>query len=245
MQVDLFISDLHLKQEQPDTIELFLLFLEEQAPRASNLYILGDLFDTWIGDDDTTDPIPKIAAALRTLSNNGTHIFLQHGNRDFLLGDNFMTTTGCTLLPDFHTIDLAGTPTLLMHGDLLCTDDTEYQQARTFLRSEAFIHDFLSKPLETRRDIAADYRKQSGEATSLKANDIMDVNQKTVATTMQQQGVLRLIHGHTHRPKTHGFELNGQFAQRIVLSEWHHNQGSALHVIGDTFTSNNWSPKRG
>ncbi|VAX08056.1 UDP-2,3-diacylglucosamine diphosphatase [hydrothermal vent metagenome] len=236
LQINLFISDLHLKQEQPDTIELFLRFLQQQASTADNLYILGDLFDTWVGDDDTATPVPEITTALRELADKGTRIFLQHGNRDFLLGDEFMAATGCALLPDPHCIDLAGIPTLLMHGDLLCTDDTEYQQARIFLRGEAFTQDFLSKDIATRKGIAADYRKRSGEVTSIKTDGIMDVNQETVVTTMRQYGVLRLIHGHTHRPGIHDFDLDGQPAQRIVLSEWHHDHSAALQVTGNSFT---------
>ena len=230
LPINLFISDLHLSQEQPGTTRLFLHFLQQQAPQADNLYILGDLFDTWVGDDDTAPPIPSIIAGLKQLSESGTKILVQAGNRDFLLGEDFATATGSRLLPDIYTIELEGIPTLLMHGDLLCTDDKEYQQARTMLRSNAFASDFLAKTLEERRAIAANYRKRSGEATSLKADGIMDVNAKAVTEIMQQNRALQLIHGHTHRPKFHTFELDGRAAQRIVLSEWHENSGSALQV---------------
>lgn len=234
--INLFISDLHLSQEQPDTVRLFLHFLQQHAPQASSLYILGDLFDTWIGDDDIAPPIPSITAALKQLSTSGTNIYIQPGNRDFFLGEIFMSATGCQLLPDIYITELAGTPTLLMHGDLLCTDDEEYQQARRMLRSEAFASDFLTKNIEERRAIAAGYRQRSGEATSLKADEIMDVNQKTVEETMRQNGVLRLIHGHTHRPGFHDFKLDNKTAQRIVLSEWHANYGAALQITGSNIS---------
>jgi len=230
LPINLFISDLHLSQEQPGTVGLFLHFLQQQAPQAESLYILGDLFDTWVGDDDTTPPIPSIIAALKQLSKTGTKIFIQPGNRDFLLGQDFMSATGSTLLPDTYVIELEGIPTLLMHGDLLCTDDKEYQQARIMLRSKAFAQDFLSKTITDRRTIAASYRQRSGEATSLKADGIMDVNLETVIKIMQKNGTLRLIHGHTHRPGLHDFTLDGKTAQRIVLSEWHEHNGAALQI---------------
>ncbi len=230
LPINLFISDLHLSQEQPGTTRLFLHFLQQHAPQADSLYILGDLFDTWVGDDDSAPPIPSILAGLKQLSESGTKIYVQAGNRDFLLGADFAAATGSTLLPEFHIIELEGTPTLLMHGDLLCTDDTEYQQARLMLRSDAFASDFLSKTIEERRTIAADYRKRSGEATSLKAEGIMDVNKETVTEIMQQNNVLQLIHGHTHRPGFHEFELDGRAACRMVLSEWHKESGSALRI---------------
>ncbi|MFC1602473.1 UDP-2,3-diacylglucosamine diphosphatase [Pseudomonadota bacterium] len=235
--MNLFISDLHLSQEQPGTVRLFLHFLQQHAPQADNLYILGDLFDTWVGDDDSAPPIPSITAALKQLSTAGTNILIQPGNRDFLLGEAFMSATGCSLLPDIYVTELAGTPTLLMHGDLLCTDDEEYQQARKMLRSDAFARDFLSKTIEERRAIAAGYRQRSGEATALKADDIMDVNHEAIAETMRENGVLRLIHGHTHRPGFHDFKLDGEAAQRIVLSEWHENHGAALRITGSNIIS--------
>jgi len=230
LPINLFISDLHLSQEQPGTIRLFLRFLQQQAPQADNLYILGDLFDSWIGDDDSTPPIPSILTGLKQLSASGTQIQIQAGNRDFLLGERFAAATGSSLLPETHVIELEGVRTLLMHGDLLCTDDKEYQQARITLRSSAFASDFLARPIEERRTIAADYRKRSGEVTSLKADEIMDVNSEAVAEIMRQNGALQLIHGHTHRPKFHTFELDGRAARRIVLSEWHRDSGSALQV---------------
>lgn len=243
MAESLFISDLHLSQEQPATVRLFLQFLEGRATQADCLYILGDLFDTWVGDDDNSPPIPEIIGVLRQLTDGGTQVFIQHGNRDFLLGEGFMAATGCRLLPDPYLVDLAGIPTLLMHGDLLCTDDLEYQQARVMLRSEAFIREFLSHSVEQRIIIAADYRKRSGEVTSLKAEEIMDINQETVINTMREQKATRLIHGHTHRQGIHDFDLDGTPAQRIVLSEWHPEGGAVLSITGTTISTEAVTPK--
>jgi UDP-2,3-diacylglucosamine hydrolase len=229
----LFISDLHLSRGQPVTVELFLQFLDKRASRAKRLYILGDLFDAWVGDDDVTPPIPQVTNALRKLTRAGTQVYIQHGNRDFLMGEAFMAATGCQLLPDPYLMDLFGTPTLLMHGDLLCSDDLEYQQTRKRLRSEAFIREFLSHSVEERITIAAEYRKRSGEVTSLKAEEIMDVNQETVVRVMQEQGAMRLIHGHTHRPGIHALNLDGKPAQRIVLSDWHPDRGSVLSITNN------------
>jgi len=218
-------------------VRLFLHFLQRDIHQTDNLYILGDLFDTWVGDDDTAPPIPEIISGLKQCSKSGTNIFIQPGNRDFLLGKAFASATGCTLLPDIYLIELEGTPTLLMHGDLLCTDDKAYQQARLMLRSKAFAQDFLSKPLKERRAIAADYRQRSGEATSLKAADIMDVSHKTVVELMQENEVLHLIHGHTHRPAVHNFKLNGKTAQRVVLPEWHKHRATALEIANGNIIS--------
>ncbi|MCP4994067.1 MAG: UDP-2,3-diacylglucosamine diphosphatase [Gammaproteobacteria bacterium] len=228
MSETLFISDLHLSPEHPETIDLFLRFLAERANQADSLYILGDLFDAWIGDDFNQPPIPELLASIRQLSDQGVELYFMHGNRDFLIGEGFATNTGCRLLNDPTVIDLYGTPTLLMHGDLLCTDDIEYQKARIMLRNPAFIAQLLSKSIPERLAIAADYRKQSGEAISNKAADIMDVNQQAVEQMMIKQGVARLIHGHTHRPDCHDFDLQGEPAQRMVLPEWHEDSAGFL-----------------
>jgi len=233
----LLISDLHLSGERPQTIDLFLRFLEERAIHARRLYILGDLFDAWIGDDALPPPIPTIIEALRRLSDNGTRIFLQHGNRDFLIGEAFATATGCELLGDPVTVELGATPTLLMHGDLLCTDDHDYQKARQFLRSPAFIEDLLSKSIGERLALAAEYRKRSGEATAALSAEIMDVNQATVEQYMREAGVTQLIHGHTHRPGIHRFDLDGVPALRLVLAEWHEEQGQYLRVNAEGIES--------
>lgn len=229
MSENFFISDLHLSPERPGTNRLFHNFLQNRARGASALYILGDLFDSWVGDDDSSELADQVRQALQELTPH-TETFIQHGNRDFLIGEQFLADTGARLLEEETMIDLAGTPTLLMHGDLLCTDDVDYQQARSLLRSPAFIQDFLAKTLEERSIIVAEYRRRSGEAISMKAEDIMDVNQDAVAATMLRHGAKRLIHGHTHRPGTHEFQLDGQNAERIVLAEWHENRGEALVI---------------
>ncbi len=229
----LFISDLHLSPEQPQVVDAFIDFTRQRAPRAEALYILGDLFDAWIGDDNDQLPYPAIRDALAALSQQGTVIYIQHGNRDFLLGETFCNQCGTELIGEEHVIDLYGQRTLLMHGDTLCTDDIAYQQARQQLRDPAFIAGFLSKSLDERRVITAEYRKMSGEATSLLADDIMDVNQQAVIDVMQKHQVSRLIHGHTHRQAIHHFEIDGQAAERIVLGEWHADHGMLLSATPD------------
>ena len=229
MPQSLFISDLHLSPDRPGTLELFLHFLGERARQASALYILGDLFDSWIGDDDHSEMADRVRQALRDLSAH-TPVHLQHGNRDFLIGQAFLADTGADLMEEETLVSLEGIPTLLMHGDLLCTDDLDYQQARQMLRSPAFIEDFLAKSLAERSAIVAEYRRMSGEAISMKAEDIMDVNPRTVADFMRKHGATHLIHGHTHRPGLHEFSLDGQPARRIVLAEWHEDRGEVLRV---------------
>lgn len=230
----LIISDLHLSQQRPGTVALFLRFLQERARGSGALYILGDLFDAWIGDDNALPPAPEIIAALRRFTDGGGQLFVMHGNRDFLLGDAFAQATGCQLLPDPFVADLDGQRTLLMHGDLLCSDDTEYQQARQLLRSPEFIHDFIARPIEERVRLAAEYRRRSGEVTSLKSADIMDVNQQTVEHYLREHQVSRLIHGHTHRPAVHEFQLDGETARRYVLEDWHEKAASYLRISGGT-----------
>jgi len=229
----LLISDLHLSQERPATVGLFLRFLREQAATAGALYILGDLFDAWIGDDNDSPALAQIIQSMRHLSASGCQLLVMHGNRDFLIGERFADETGCVLLPDPHIATLGGIRTLLMHGDLLCSDDLEYQEARKLLRSPAFIQDFLSRPIEQRIQLAAEYRKRSGEVVSLKPADIMDVNQDTVERYMREHGVHRLVHGHTHRPALHQFELDGEPAERFVLQDWHEHEGACLRIAED------------
>ena len=229
----LFISDLHLSPEQPQVVDAFIDFILDRAPDAEALYILGDLFDAWIGDDNDQSPYPAIRDALAALSRQGTTVYLQHGNRDFLLGETFCNQCGAELIGEEHVIDLYGQRTLLMHGDTLCTGDIAYQQARLQLRNPAFIAGFLAKSLDERKVITAEYRKMSGEATSLLADGIMDVNQQAVIDVMQKHGVKRLIHGHTHRQARHQFEMNGANAERIVLGEWHADHGMLLSTTAD------------
>ncbi|MEJ1297024.1 MAG: UDP-2,3-diacylglucosamine diphosphatase [Candidatus Sedimenticola sp. (ex Thyasira tokunagai)] len=238
----LFISDLHLSRERPAVTALFLRFLEEQSGSADNLYILGDLFDAWIGDDDNTPPSSDVREALKATSSRGTAVHLMHGNRDFLIGDRFAVQAGCLLLPDPTLIHLHHEQTLLMHGDLLCSDDLEYQQARKFLRSSDFINDFLSKTIEERIVLAAEYRKRSGEVISLKPADIMDVNQQSVQQAMSEHRATLLIHGHTHRPGSHHFALGGDEVRRIVLGDWSKEHGHYLRAGVDGLSSHLITP---
>lgn len=228
MSQSLFISDLHLAPERPATVELFLGLLRGRAREAEALYILGDLFDVWIGDDDDAQPYPQIRAALRELTASGTRCLIMHGNRDFLIGRAFARDTGCALLTDPTQVELAGTPTLLMHGDLLCTDDLPYQKFRRRVRNPVVTRLALWKSLKKRRQMAADYRDKSGMAMAGKTLEIMDVNQGTVEDYMRRFDAGRLIHGHTHRPADHRFDLEGRSVIRSVLAEWHEDRGELL-----------------
>ncbi len=229
----LFISDLHLAPDRPVTVECFIGFLVRRARQAQALYILGDLFDAWIGDDDDQPPYPEIRAALRGLTESGTDCYLMHGNRDFLIGRSFARDTGCKLLSDPTLAEPAGIPTLLMHGDLLCTDDVPYQKFRRRIRNPIARRLFLWKPLAQRRAIAADYRRKSGVAIAEKTPAIMDVSQRTVEEYMRRFSVQRLIHGHTHRPADHSFVLDGNPVTRLVLAEWQADRGEVLVVSED------------
>ncbi|WP_019866785.1 UDP-2,3-diacylglucosamine diphosphatase [Methylovulum miyakonense] len=224
----LFISDLHLSLDKPEITRRFLDFLRNRAPQASALYILGDLFDAWIGDDDYTPPNRVIRQQLKQLANTGTQVYLQPGNRDFLLGKRFCQETGVTLLDDYAVVDLFGTPTLLTHGDLLCTDDLPYQAFRNKSRTPEWQNNVLSKPLLIRLLAARWYRLRSFFHKRNKSQEIMDVNQGTVINAMRGHGCFRLIHGHTHRPAIHNFELDGKTAQRFVLAAWHKQAGDVL-----------------
>ena len=224
----LFISDLHIGFDKPEITQRFLSFLTNRAPRASAVYILGDLFDAWIGDDDPTPPNEKIRKHLKQLTSSGTAVFLQQGNRDFLLGKQFCQDTGVTLLDEFAVIDLHGTPTLLTHGDLLCTDDKAYQAFRIKSHTPEWQKNVLSKPLILRLLVARWYRIRSYFHKRKKSNDIMDVNQETVRKVMSSYHCLRLIHGHTHRPDVHNFEINTEPAQRFVLAAWNKKMGEVL-----------------
>jgi len=217
----LFISDLHLDPARPDRIRDFTAFCAGAARQAATVYVLGDLFEAWIGDDDDDAGLTPILDALTGLSQSGTDCFFMHGNRDFLVGAEFAARTGCRLLDEFATIDLYGEPVLLTHGDLLCTDDVRYLELRRQLRDPAWQQDFLAKPLAERRRIAADLRQLSRDEMAAKAESIMDVNETTVIETMRQYQVRTLVHGHTHRPAIHRFELDGASARRIVLSDWY------------------------
>ena len=224
----LFISDLHISLKKPEITHRFLAFLQNRAPKAAAVYILGDLFDAWIGDDDTTPPNNKIRKQLRQLTDSGTQVYFQQGNRDFLLGDKFCRDTGITLLDDYVVIDLHGTPTLLTHGDLLCTDDLPYQAFRIKSHTPEWQQSVLSKPLLLRLLAARWYRIRSYFHKRKKSQNIMDVNQDTVVKVMKDHNSLRLIHGHTHRPDVHNFEISSQPAQRFVLAAWSKDAGEVL-----------------
>ena len=224
----IFISDLHLSLKKPEITRRFLGFLENRALNADAVYILGDLFDAWIGDDDFTPPNNAIRKRLKKLTDSGIRVYLQLGNRDFLLGERFCAETGVTLLDDYALIDLGGTATLLTHGDLLCTDDIAYQQFREKSRAPAWKRNVLSKPLLLRLLAARWYRLRSHFHKRKKTQDIMDVNQETVEAVMRKHGALRLIHGHTHRPAVHDFLLDDHPVQRFVLADWKKNDAKIL-----------------
>lgn len=224
----LFISDLHISLEKPEITRRFLRFLERRAAKAATVYILGDLFDTWIGDDDPTPPNNKIRLQLKKLTSSGTQVYLQPGNRDFLLGERFCRDTGVILIGDYVVIDLFGVPTLLTHGDLLCSDDLPYQAFRALSRTAGWQRSVLSKPLLVRLLAARWYRLRSFFHKRKKSLEIMDVNQDTVVEVMRRHDCLRLIHGHTHRPNIHNFIINRQAAQRFVLADWRKDAAEVL-----------------
>lgn len=231
----LLISDLHLEEERPDITRAFLRFLRERAIEAEALYILGDFFEVWIGDDGMTPFQHEIAAALRQLSEAGTRIFLMHGNRDFLIGQAFCREAGCTLLSDPSLVTLEGERVLLMHGDSLCTADQSYMRMRRLLRNPLSLFILRHLPLRKRQQLARKLRNESRMQTRMKAAEITDVTPAEVERVMHEHGVRTLIHGHTHRPATHVLALNGQAARRIVLGDWD-RQGWALQVDRNGFT---------
>ena len=218
----LFISDLHLHETRPQITRAFFHFLDTHTPHAKALYILGDFFDAWIGDDDTTPLHTEVAQALKIVSSRNTHIFLMHGNRDFLLGEEFARSAGAQLLAEFSVIDLYGQPTLLLHGDSLCTDDKDYIAFRQQVRSPQWQQQVLAQPLSARKILAAQLREKSQSMNSLKADDIMDVAQEEVVRTLLSHNTTRMIHGHTHRPARHPFIIEDKLCERIVLGDWHH-----------------------
>ncbi len=224
----LFISDLHLSGERPAIIRLFLEFLRTGAADAPALYILGDLFEYWIGDEAVDEPgVRPLIEGLAALTATGVPVHVMHGNRDFLLGERFARATGCRLLAEPAVIEVYGEPTLLLHGDTLCTDDADYQRFRALVRKPDWVREFLGKPVPERLKIVRDLRELSQTAMSAKPVEIMDVNRGAVENAMRAAGVCRVIHGHTHRPGTHEFTLDGKPAQRIVLGDWY-EQGSVL-----------------
>lgn len=230
----LFISDLHLDPTRPAITDLFLNFLAGPARGCELLYILGDLFEAWVGDDDPAPHHAAVAAGLAGLAAAGTGIRFLAGNRDFLLGDVYASSAGMTRLTEPVHLDLGGVPTLILHGDTLCTDDADYQAFRRMVRDPGWQREFLARPLAERRAMALDARAESRRHGAVKAPEIMDVNQDTVARTFRDHDVRRMIHGHTHRPAIHRFELDGVACERIVLGDWY-EQGSVLTVTGGDY----------
>lgn len=230
-----FIADLHLSADRPDINQCLKTFLADEAVHADALYVLGDLFEAWIGDDDINPFTTEIADAFNALANKGVPVYFIHGNRDFLIRNEFAQRAGFELLPERKVIELYGTPTLIMHGDELCTRDIAYQKFRKKARGWWWPRLMLLLPLSKRRAIAENGRKASKANKSNLKLDIMDVTPEEVTIAMQHAGVNRLIHGHTHRPAVHNIKLDGQDAQRIVLGDWY-TQGSILKVTPDEIT---------
>ncbi|MBV1776630.1 UDP-2,3-diacylglucosamine diphosphatase [Burkholderiaceae bacterium DAT-1] len=238
----LLISDLHLREDDPDTLKLFLSFLREEATQAEALYLLGDIFEYWAGDDDESALNITVCAALATLAKSGTQLFLLHGNRDFLLGEAFAARAQVTILPDPSIVNLAGHTCLLSHGDMLCTDDAAYQQFRSTVRQPHWQTAFLNRPLADRLAEVARIRAASKAANATKASDIMDVNADAVAKLFADQPCTILIHGHTHRPARHMLEVTGVQRERWVLPDWDDGAGGygridthaiSMHPLGE------------
>ena len=250
-----FVSDLHLRSDRPDLSERFSRFLNEcAAQQIAALFILGDLFEYWIGDDDLDDPfVANIVARLRQLSDSGTRLFFVHGNRDFLIRTDFAAATGVSLLPEQSVLNTAQTPVgaddtpsnealqiLLLHGDTLCTDDHAYQNFRRMVRTDGWQTNFLAKSLDTRRAEVAALRRQSNEAVRQKSAEIMDVNAAAVRQTLSTSGCRIMIHGHTHRP---GIEIvdTATGSERWVLSDWDEKRGDALEIKAGKIHRLDWS----
>jgi len=211
-----FISDLHLSDKHPELTQAFFVFLNESKEACTHLYILGDLFEAWIGDDDDTPLYQEIKKALLIFTTNGPETFFIHGNRDFLIGKSFAEDTGITILPDPYSLDINGQNVVLSHGDFLCTDDTDYIAFRDQVRTEAWQSNFLQKDLTERKEIAASMRDASQEATAEKSKTITDVNTAAVESFIAEHNPNLFIHGHTHRPDIH--DINS--SKRIVLGDW-------------------------
>ena len=228
----LFIADLHLQTEEPAITAGFLRFLQGEARQADAMYILGDLFEAWIGDDDPNPLHQQIASAIKAVVDAGVPCYFIHGNRDFLVGQRFARQSGMILLAEEERLDLYGREVLIMHGDTLCTDDPGYLAFRAKVHTPWIQRLFLALPLLIRRRIAARMRADSKAANSSKSMDIMDVNPQAVVDVMERHHVQWLIHGHTHRPAVHELQANGQPAWRVVLGAWH-SEGSMVKVTPD------------
>ncbi len=226
----LFLSDLHLSPDRPLAVAAFHAFASGPARKAAAVYILGDLFDWWVGDDQLRDPfIVPIAGSLRAISTAGVPLYVARGNRDFMLGEAFAKAIGATLLPEQLRVDLHGVPTLISHGDELCTDDIESQAYRARVRAPGFMRRVMRLPYFVRRFLAAWLRRKSSSDKSLKPEYIMDVNADAVAAAFRLHGALRLIHGHTHRPNRHRHEVDDTSRERWVMADWH-DRGHYLAV---------------
>jgi len=228
----LFISDLHLSAHCPTAVSLFKQFLSHCAIRAEALYILGDLFESWIGDDDDCPLADEIAESLSRLRDAGIPCYFMHGNRDFLVGNHYVRRAGLSLLADPAVITLYGKFFLLTHGDSLCTDDHDYQAFREKVRQLDWQQNFLAQPLQARREFARLARTESQRHTAKRSQEIMDVNSMVVIQTLAQHNVFCMIHGHTHRPAIHLFQVKQMPASRIVLGDWG-KHGNMLEVKED------------
>jgi UDP-2,3-diacylglucosamine hydrolase len=225
----LFTSDLHLHSSRPAIVACFLRFLEQQQGQAEAIYILGDLFEAWIGDDDPEPVYAPVRAGLRQCVSSGTPVYVMRGNRDFLIGERFGSETRCRLIEDPTRIELYDMPTLLTHGDTLCTDDRDYQATRNRLRDPHWQRRVLALPVAERRELAAQARELSMLSNQSKDEHIMDVNQDEVLRIIRKHGVDLLIHGHTHRPAAHRLRLDQRQVTRIDLGDWY-SAGRALQV---------------
>ncbi|RUR56852.1 UDP-2,3-diacylglucosamine diphosphatase [Vreelandella populi] len=227
----LLVADMHLSSDTPEINQGFYRYLDQTAQGANALYILGDLFDAWIGDDllDTPHPLSAVALEviqrLRKLSDSGTAIYLSHGNRDFLLGERFINACQATLIADVQEVELEGVPVVLLHGDSLCTQDDAYMAFRQQSRNPEWQAQILALPLEQRLELAKSLRMQSGDANASKAEAIMDVTHQEVVKLMERYGVITMIHGHTHRPKVHDLTVEDVPAKRFVLGDWNAQHG--------------------
>lgn len=217
----LFVADIHLSAQRPDLIQAFVSFIKTTATGTRALYMLGDIFEAWIGDDYLDPALEPVVRALQQLQLQGTSLYFQHGNRDFLVGEKFAHSINAQLLNETEIIKLDTQNALIMHGDQLCTDDIDYQKFRSLVRSAGWQTEFLEKPIQQRIQIAEHLRSQSKQHSSSKAADITDVNQRQVIKSFEESNVTLLIHGHTHRPASHQYALsNQQAAERIVLGDW-------------------------
>ncbi|MBU6468468.1 MAG: UDP-2,3-diacylglucosamine diphosphatase [Betaproteobacteria bacterium] len=234
MQHSLFISDLHLSAKTLALRKRFFQFLEGPAREAESLYILGDLFETWIGDDDIDSAANiKIVNALKELTDSGTALFVMHGNRDFLLSHEFAQRTGATLLNDPTDVILYGVRTILTHGDQLCTEDVEYQQWRKQVRSPQWQKQVLALPIEQRRKMASDATSMSADSKKKKSMDIMDVSTAAVMELIRKNDYPRIIHGHTHRPARHVYHIDDHTSERWVLTDWNNQKAGYLYCDRD------------